>query len=291
MNTMQKQAARKFVECWTFRRGSEKGEDQQFWNSLLGEVLGMEDVASRVQYQVPVPKKGTTKFLDAWIPETRVLIEHKSRGIKLDAPQSGHGGKTPFEQALEYNIARPFSEKARWLSRDPLEEQGGLNLYGFCGNCCCRYADAMGKSVYIKDDHEPPRRNILTANTWNTLTPASSTFGIRFRANLTILGGEIKSMPDAARHFRHFLDNSGTPLEIRFGKMNQEDPSARAHLERELEDGILYAEKLASSDGRFIMVTPSETSRSAASGNWLYAVGEYTTWARASVVKCGNFFQ
>lgn len=55
MSTSQKQAARKFVERWTFRRGGEKGEAQQFWDSLLGEVLGMEDVASRVQYQMPVP--------------------------------------------------------------------------------------------------------------------------------------------------------------------------------------------------------------------------------------------
>ena len=113
--TVQKHAARKFVERWTFRRGSEKGEDQQFWNSLLGEVLGMGDVASRVQYQVPVPKKGTTKFLDAWIPETRVLIEHKSRGVNLDMPQSGHDGLTPYEQAVEYDNARPFDEKARWI--------------------------------------------------------------------------------------------------------------------------------------------------------------------------------
>ena len=44
---------------------------------------------------------GVTKFLDAWIPETRVLIEHKSRGVNLDAPQSGHGGLTPYEQAVE----------------------------------------------------------------------------------------------------------------------------------------------------------------------------------------------
>ena len=115
MNTTQKQAARKFVECWTFRRGSEKGEDQQFWNSLLGEVLGMEDVASRVQFQVPVPMKNSTKFLDAWIPETRVLIEHKSRGVNLDMPQSGHDGLTPYEQAVEYDNARPFDEKARWI--------------------------------------------------------------------------------------------------------------------------------------------------------------------------------
>lgn len=75
----RRQAARAFVERWTFRRGSEKGEDQQFWNSLLHDVLGMEDVATRVQYQLPVQTGTTTKFLDAWIPETRVLIEHKSR--------------------------------------------------------------------------------------------------------------------------------------------------------------------------------------------------------------------
>ncbi len=115
MISSKKQLARKFVEQWTFRRGSEKGEDQQFWNALLGDVLGMEDVASRVQYQVPVPMKGTTKFLDAWIPETRVLIEHKSRGVNLDAPQAGHGGLTPYEQAVEYDNARPFDEKARWI--------------------------------------------------------------------------------------------------------------------------------------------------------------------------------
>ena len=111
----QRQAAKKFVEYWTFQRGSEKGEDQQYWNALLGEVLGMEDVKSHVQYQVPVPMKGTTKFLDAWIPETRVLIEHKSRGVNLDAPQAGHGGLTPYEQAVEYDNARSFDEKARWI--------------------------------------------------------------------------------------------------------------------------------------------------------------------------------
>ena len=115
MKLTQKQSARKFVEYWIFQRGSEKGEDQQFWNSLLGEVLGLEDVKSHVQYQVPVPMKGTTKFLDAWIPETRVLIEHKSRGVNLDAPQAGHNGLTPYEQAVEYDNARSFDEKARWI--------------------------------------------------------------------------------------------------------------------------------------------------------------------------------
>jgi hypothetical protein len=110
-----KAAAKKFREYWNSRSGYEKGEDQQFWNSLLRDVLGAEDIESSIKYQVPVKLKNTTKFLDAWIPETRVLIEHKSRGVNLDAPQAGHNGLTPYEQAKEYDDARGFDEKARWI--------------------------------------------------------------------------------------------------------------------------------------------------------------------------------
>lgn len=130
----QKRAAKKFVECWAFRRGSEKGEDQQFWNMLLRDVLGVEDVEKCIQYQVPVPMVGrgipdapqtakTTKFLDAWIPATRTLVEHKSRGVDLDAPQAGHDGKTPLEQAEEeaHRIAflADSAEEMREQSRKP----------------------------------------------------------------------------------------------------------------------------------------------------------------------------
>ncbi len=110
-----RKAARKFKEFWTLAKDSEVGGYQKFWLSLLGDVLGMDDVMARISFQSAVQLKDTTKFLDAWIPETRVLIEHKARNVKLDAPQAGHGGKTPFEQALEYNFERPYSEKARWI--------------------------------------------------------------------------------------------------------------------------------------------------------------------------------
>ena len=48
-DSSRRQAAKMFVERCTYRRGSEKGEDQQFWNSLLGEELGIDGIASRVQ--------------------------------------------------------------------------------------------------------------------------------------------------------------------------------------------------------------------------------------------------
>ena len=115
-NKPQKQAAKQFVEYWTFNRpGSEKSGCQQYWNMLLGKVLGMTELENGIRYEVPVQLKGSTKFLDAWIPSTRVLIEQKSRGVKLDAPQPGHDNMTPFEQAKFYDDHRPFDEKARWI--------------------------------------------------------------------------------------------------------------------------------------------------------------------------------
>ena len=75
----------------------------------------MGDMANSIRYEVPVALSDSTKYLDAWIPSTRVLIEQKSRGIKLDAIQSGHDDMTPFEQAKFYDDHRPFDEKARWI--------------------------------------------------------------------------------------------------------------------------------------------------------------------------------
>jgi RHS repeat-associated protein len=46
---------------------------------------------------------------------------------------------------LVYYNYRYYSPKlGRWLSRDPIEEQGGLNLYGFCGNGPYDATDALG---------------------------------------------------------------------------------------------------------------------------------------------------
>lgn len=96
----KRQSAKKFREYWTLSGDSEVGGYQKFWIALLSDVLGAKNALERIAFQIPVPMPGTTKFLDAWIPETKVLIEHKKRGIKLDAPQSSHGGKTPYEQAI-----------------------------------------------------------------------------------------------------------------------------------------------------------------------------------------------
>ena len=113
---LHREVIERFVAFWTARKGAEESECEQFWDSLLVEVLGTTDVKSRIRYELPVYyDDGSTKFLDAWIPETGVLIEQKSRGIDLDAPQTGHRNLTPYQQAKEYDDNRPRREAARWI--------------------------------------------------------------------------------------------------------------------------------------------------------------------------------
>ena len=37
----------------------------------------------------------------------------------------------------------------RWLNRDPISEEGGLNLYGFCKNASAYKADKLGNNIYL----------------------------------------------------------------------------------------------------------------------------------------------
>ena len=179
----------------------------------------------------------------------------------------------------------------RWLNRDPIEEEGGVNLYVFVNNSVIYVVDAFGESSYVIGEQEPARRNTLTAGTWNTMVAPFGTWAVQSRAKMTAIAGSLfASWPDASRHLNHFLENTGTPLEVRFRNMNLESASAKRHLYSEIDDALRFAEQLAEKDGRFVMVTPAEKSASNADGNWLYAVGEYTTWARASVARCGDAF-
>jgi|GEM_PF-4768146 len=39
-------------------------------------------------------------------------------------------------------------EQGRWASRDPIEEDGGMNLYGFVGNDGVGGVDILGKAGF-----------------------------------------------------------------------------------------------------------------------------------------------
>ena len=109
-NAEQREAARKFINTWN-GKGYEKGDTQRFWMALLSEVLGMDYVADKIEFEKEVVIDGQTKYIDGYIAETKVLIEQKSLGKDLNKqiPQSDGKLMTPYEQAKNYANNLPWS--------------------------------------------------------------------------------------------------------------------------------------------------------------------------------------
>ena len=114
-DAQQREAARQFFYRWK-GKGKEDEHARSYWIELLHDVLGVEDVTQRVEFEKKlIGSKGSTERIDVYIPETRVIIEQKTLGIPLDKPQPGHDNRTPYQQAKGYDNYLPFSERARWI--------------------------------------------------------------------------------------------------------------------------------------------------------------------------------
>jgi hypothetical protein len=93
-------------------------------------------------------------------------------------------GFAPVAQAF-YN-----PDTGRWLSRDPIEESGGLNIYSFVGNNAKKYFDADGRQFY-----EPPIQSPLLCrfNLAFELVPKNEFSG---RERIAALGSTFVSNSD-----------------------------------------------------------------------------------------------
>lgn len=96
----QKKAAAAFVEKWK-DRGDEKQETALFWIELLGNVLGVENPTSYIEFEKPVIVEKNQKYIDGYIPSVKILIEQKGSHIKLGktAVQSDGEKLTPYNNA------------------------------------------------------------------------------------------------------------------------------------------------------------------------------------------------
>ena len=105
-----------FVESWK-GKGDEKQDTQRFWIDLLHTVLDVENPTKHLLFEKKVKLEDSTRYIDAYIPETNVLIEQKSISIDLSKPETQSGGAslTPYNQARRYDNNLPVSEKARWI--------------------------------------------------------------------------------------------------------------------------------------------------------------------------------
>ena len=114
-----KKVVKAFAEKWKEATGGERQEAQSFWRDLLQEILGVRsyDISRTVLFEKPVQVGNSTRYIDAYLPDTRVLIEQKGRKVDLNAPQMQSGGAmlTPYEQAKRYSDNLPVDQHARWI--------------------------------------------------------------------------------------------------------------------------------------------------------------------------------
>lgn len=111
----QQKAAKEFAERWK-GKGYEKGESQIYWLTLLNQVFGIEHPEQFILFEQQV-QLDHTSFVDARIPETKVMIEQKSLGKNLGEgiKQSDGTFLNPFQQAKRYADSLPNSQRPRWI--------------------------------------------------------------------------------------------------------------------------------------------------------------------------------
>ena len=113
--TEQRKAAKLFAQEWQ-DKGYEKGMSQPFWLALLRDVYGIVHPETFIAFEEQVHLDHTS-FIDAHIPQTKVLIEQKGLGKNLRQPIKQSDGTllTPFQQAKRYVTELPLSQHPRWI--------------------------------------------------------------------------------------------------------------------------------------------------------------------------------
>ena len=112
----QRKAALDFAHRWK-GRGDEKQETQTFWTDLFQSVFGVENAIRHLRFEKRVKLEDSTRYIDVYIPDTRVIVEQKGRHTDLSKAeqQSGGASLTPYNQARRYDNNLPANEKARWI--------------------------------------------------------------------------------------------------------------------------------------------------------------------------------
>jgi RHS repeat-associated protein len=129
---------------------------------------------------------------------------------------------TDDESGLLYYGYRFYHAGAgRWLGRDPLEEQGGVNLYGFLINDAVSNIDVLGLAGYFFDGTGNNRKSgtnvFIIYNAYDGIKSyyegVGSRFGTRVVGGLTGVGGDNR-LEAAYRDFIRAVDSGDRFVDI-----------------------------------------------------------------------------
>ena len=113
----QRAAAKKFAEEWKGEH-AEKQETHPFWGELLDSVFEVTNVHKYIEFEKPIKlESGNRGYIDAYIPETKVLIEQKGSNIDPRKPEHQSDGTvlTPYQQARRYENQLLRDEQPDWV--------------------------------------------------------------------------------------------------------------------------------------------------------------------------------
>ncbi len=113
-----KAAAKTFADKWLAKEGYEKGETQQFWNDLLGDVFGIERLSDYIEFEKRITlANGAKGFIDGYIPSVPVLIEQKGKNVDIRKKERQSDGAMldPHAQAKRYVQWLPRSQKPKYI--------------------------------------------------------------------------------------------------------------------------------------------------------------------------------
>ena len=183
----------------------------------------------------------------------------------------------------------------RWLNRDPIEEEGGANLYGFVNNTVSFILDVLGLwNKYSRDKYGEPTATFDEDFVFNpSLTPSAWDYAKyvswKYAAEGVKESGELE---DAIILYLHYLDASGTEMTIDFEKAYREDKAVRKNVDIAISTAQRQAEILSKkSYERFFMTSGLKNVDSyPVTENWQKALGGFQLWGEAEVERCGERF-
>jgi uncharacterized protein RhaS with RHS repeats len=176
----------------------------------------------------------------------------------------------------------------RWFSRDPIEENGGKNLYDLVGNNPVSRFDMLGLKDYREGTSDPAITPDAGAGKWDSVPWTMKMWSLKQFVDVNIVV-VWAALPDASAHLNHYLGNSGSDYTIRLQKMIDDVPSAKNVYNGEMAQAQAFVESLANGKHSITSGSPSGGyDRKDENWNWFYAVGGYNAWGKGNATVCND---
>ena len=183
-----------------------------------------------------------------------------------------------------YNYRHLNPADGRWINRDPIAEQGGWNLYRIVKNGITYDTDCLGLASYIEGDADFIPTPDEGAGKYKTQPVEIRDQIIKKYLIKDILPLLKFPMPLAAKHMKHYLQNTGTKMALDVEYLyNKKYPNFLETLEKEIKEARNFSDTL-SEGSHPITSTQSVTGYFGDDIKDLYyAIGGYRAWGKGTV--------